>query len=90
MSDQPAPSPKPLRSVAWVNVWNRIGSLHHDTPGRLHLTASAGRAGQTLCGRDFPKDKGYTTAFRYCKRCVQLAYTMGYQPGFTKSLDRVE
>lgn len=58
-----------MRTVKWRNVWNWTGEEGGTT--RLHLTADDGLSGKTLCGRDYPRRKGYPTAVHYCKTCVK-------------------
>jgi hypothetical protein len=81
-----------LRSVAWCNIWNRSLANNSDGYGtKSHLTESEGVAGKTLCGRSFPRDKGYPSTWGagYCKRCINKALAKGHQPGFTKGLESV-
>lgn len=58
-----------MRLVKWKNLWNWTSEEGGTT--RLHLTSSEGLSGTTLCGREFPRCKGYPTAVRYCKVCVK-------------------
>ena len=58
-----------MKTVKWRNVWNWTSEEGGTT--RLHLTTSEGLEGTTLCGREFPRRKGYPTAVRYCKACVK-------------------
>jgi hypothetical protein len=58
-----------MRTVKWRNIWNWTSEEGGTT--RLHLTNSEGLSGSTLCGREFPRRKGYPTAVRYCKACVK-------------------
>jgi len=58
-----------MRTVKWKNLWNWTSEEGGTT--RLHLTTSVGASGTTLCGREFPRAKGYPTAVRYCKSCVK-------------------
>ncbi len=58
-----------MRLVAWKNLWN--WSCEEGGTTRLHLTNDEGLAGKTLCGREYPRAKGYPTAVRYCKTCVR-------------------
>jgi hypothetical protein len=58
-----------MRLVKWKNLWN--WSREEGGTTRLHLTESEGLTGTTLCGRTFPRSKGYPTAVRYCKACVR-------------------
>lgn len=60
-----------MRLVKWRNVWNWTGEEGGTT--RLHLTNDEGLAGKTLCGREFPRRKGYPTAVRHCKTCLKNA-----------------
>lgn len=79
-----------LRKVAWCNVWNRARANDTDGVGSLtHLTASTGVAGDTLCGKSFPRDKGFPSTYRFCKRCLNRAYKLGYAKGFTRQLESV-
>jgi hypothetical protein len=84
-----ADKPK-LRRVQWVNWRDRgMKELHGDVGCRIHLTSAEGLTGKTLCGREFPADKGWYSPHKFCKRCVNKAYKMGFQQGFTKDLDSV-
>ena len=58
-----------MKKVAWKNLWNWRAEEGGTT--RLHLTESETLAGSTLCGRTFPRNKGYPTAVSYCKQCVK-------------------
>lgn len=58
-----------MRTVKWKNLWNYTQEEGGTT--RLHLTSSEGLTGKTLCGREYPRNKGYPTAVRYCKTCVK-------------------
>ena len=81
-----------LRRVAWCNLWNRSLASDRDGIGtKFHLTADEGYTGKTLCGKTFPKDKGYPSTWGagFCKRCLNKAYAKGYEPGFTKGLRSV-
>ena len=79
-----------LRRVQWVNLWQRgYQELHGDVGSRVHLTQSEGPSGKTLCGREFPADKGYYSPHKWCKVCVNKAYKLGFQKGFTKGIDYV-
>ena len=70
-----------LRVVAWTSVWNYTGGLHRDGAGsRIHLTETAGLAGKTLCGRDFPSAKGYPSPTRRCSHCLRMARLRGILP----------
>lgn len=63
-----------IRTVKWCNTWNRARAYDTDGAGtKTHLTASAGVAGQTLCGKTFPKDKGYPSSWGAgtCKKCLK-------------------
>ncbi len=64
-----------MRLVKWRNVWNWTGEEGGTT--RLHLTNDDGLAGKTLCGRAFPRAKGYPFSPRYCKVCVRKARLTG-------------
>ena len=78
-----------MRKVCWCNLWNRSAAFHHDVGSRVHLTEAEGVTGKTLCGREFPADKGYPAHAHVCKRCVQIARKRGYQRGFTLYLEFV-
>lgn len=81
-----------LRTVAWTNLWNRSLASDRDGIGtKWHLTAGEGYTGKTLCGKTYPKDKGYPSTWGagYCKRCVSKAYALGYEKGFTNGLKAV-
>lgn len=65
-------SPSKLRTVKWKNLWNYTAEEGGTT--RLHLTAAEGTTGKTLCGRDYPRNKGFPTAVRYCKTCVKKSH----------------
>lgn len=58
-----------MRLVKWQTTMNF--SIDGGGTTRLHLTEALGLTGQTLCGRTFPVEKGWPTAVRYCKTCVQ-------------------
>ncbi len=58
-----------MRLVAWKNLWNWTQEEGGTT--RLHLTEAEGLAGKTLCGREFPRRKGFPFSTRYCKVCVR-------------------
>jgi hypothetical protein len=58
-----------MRTVKWKNLWN--WSSEEGGTTRLHLTEGEGLSGTTLCGRKFPRHKGYPTAVHYCKACVK-------------------
>lgn len=58
-----------MRKVKWCNVWNWTQEEGGTT--RLHLTNDGGLEGKTLCGRTYPRCKGYPVAVRYCKTCVK-------------------
>jgi len=58
-----------MRTVKWKNLWN--WTIEEGGTTRLHMTNSDGLSGTTLCGREFPRTKGYPTAVRYCKTCVK-------------------
>jgi hypothetical protein len=60
-----------MRKVKWRNVWN--WSQEEGGTTRLHLTISEGLSGTTLCGREFPRQKGYPTAVRICKSCARMS-----------------
>jgi hypothetical protein len=76
-----------LRKVAWCNVWN-WSDIDADGVGtKIHLTASLGELGKTLCGRAFPSAEGCPSPVGFCQRCQQKAYQMGYSKGFSKTLD---
>lgn len=81
-----------LRVVQWLNIWN--WSLASDCDGygtKYHLSMMEGRTGKSLCGRQYPAEKGSPSSWGagYCKRCLNRAYRMGYEKGFTKGLFRV-
>jgi len=85
-----APALPTLRRVKWVGFWDRgMRELHTDVGTTEHLTKETGLTGKTLCGREFPRDKGYASANRFCKRCLKIARNMGFQQGFTKDLEAV-
>lgn len=69
-------TPMPRR-VAWANVWNWASSLESGFASLVHLTESEGLSGVTLCGRTFPRAKGYPSYHKYCKRCMQAAAKRG-------------
>jgi hypothetical protein len=72
-----------MRKVKWKNLWNWTGEEGGTT--RLHLTDSDELSGKTLCGRKFPRCKGYPSAVRYCKTCVKkskLTYDQIYALSF--------
>ena len=58
-----------MRLVKWKNLWNYMSEEGGTT--RLHLTESDTLTGTTLCGREYPRCKGYPTAVHYCKVCVK-------------------
>jgi hypothetical protein len=58
-----------MRTVKWKNLWN--WSSEEGGTTRLHLTNDEGLSGTTLCGREFPRRKGYPTAVHYCKACIK-------------------
>lgn len=62
-----------LRVVAWTNIWDRGAALHSDVGSLIHLTETEGVTGKTLCGREFPADKGHPATGRVCKRCWNIA-----------------
>jgi hypothetical protein len=77
----------PLRRVQWVNFWDRgMKELHSDVGCLAHLTAYLGFKGKTLCGKEYPEDKGQYSPARYCRRCINAAYKIGYEKGFTKQI----
>lgn len=76
-----------LRRVYWTKY--HVTTYHDHAPTLQHLTADAGLRGKTLCGRKFPADKGQAQGWKFCKRCVQKAYALGFVKGFTKELDFV-
>lgn len=81
-----------LRVVQWCNIWNVSLASDRDGYGtKYHLTKMEGREGKTLCGRPYPADKGSPSTWGegYCRRCVNIAYRMGYEKGFTKGLYHV-
>lgn len=81
-----------LRTVSWTNIWNRSLASDRDGIGtKPHLTADTGLSGKTLCGRAFPDDKGYPSTWgeSFCKRCLNRAYKMGFEKGFTRGLSAV-
>lgn len=57
-----------IRKVAWTNVWNR----HSDGGTLIHLT-NGGISGITVCGREYPADKGHPVSWRHCKICLKRA-----------------
>ena len=74
-----------MKKVKWRNVWN--WSSEEGGTTRLHLTESNELSGSTLCGREYPRRKGYPTAVRYCKTCVKKSsltydqiHTLGFIP----------
>ena len=84
-----APLPT-LRTVQWVTFAQRgYQEMHSDVGSRVHLTESKMLYGVTLCGRSFPVDKGFYSPHKFCRRCVNKAYKMGFQKGFTKGLESV-
>lgn len=51
---------KTLRKVEWVNSWDEIRASNADGYGtKAHLTQSLELEGKTLCGKAFPRWKGY-------------------------------
>ncbi len=58
-----------LRKVAWCSLWNRAAARNTDVGSLIHLTDAPGTTGKTLCGREYPADKGHPAAARLCKRC---------------------
>lgn len=65
-----------LYKVAWCNLWNIARANNADGVGSLvHLTTTSDWAGTTLCGKAFPRVKGYPSPVRYCKRCLKKAPT---------------
>ena len=79
-----------LRRVYWsLYQHNAYRNHDFDATTRQHLTDAPGYIGKTLCGRTFPADKGRSQGFKFCKKCVKKAYTLGFEKGFTKTLDFV-
>lgn len=80
-----------LRRVQWVNWRQHIQAMDTDRGCQHHLTAAEGLTGKTLCGREFPADKGGASvlAGRWCKRCLNAAYKRGFKIGFTKGIEAV-
>lgn len=74
-------------AVKWCNVWQWSAASHSDTGSLIHLSSSSSVAGMTLCGRAYPKAKGYPAGVRYCKRCIKKAYAAGHVQGFTRGLE---
>lgn len=62
-------APSKLRQVVWSNVWNWTNANGHGT--RVHLTEAIGEAGKTLCGKEFPAEKGTPAGIFVCKRCLK-------------------
>lgn len=58
-----------MLTVKWRNTWNWSSAEGGTT--RLHLTKDTTLSGITLCGREYPRCKGYPTAIRYCKTCIK-------------------
>jgi len=73
-----------MRLVKWRNVWN--WTSEEGGTSRLHITNSEALSGTTLCGREFPRRKGYPTAVRYCKTCIKKSRLSSDQ---IKTLDLV-
>lgn len=81
-----------LRIVRWTGFRELVRSVNADGYGGLqHLTFSEKITGKTLCGREFPAEKGHGSNWgsRFCKTCTKKAYAMGYEQGFTANLDIV-
>lgn len=85
------PTTLTLHKVAWCNTFNHSTAINCDGYGsKAHLTSADGKAGKTLCGKEFPAVKGYPSTVGFCKRCCNAAYKMGFEKGFTKELGWVE
>lgn len=75
-----------MRTVSWRNIWNWTAKA--DGYGsRTHLTESEGPSGKTLCGREFPAERGHSSSWHFCRRCLNKAYAQGYPKGFTRDLE---
>ncbi len=80
-----------LRRVQWVSWRDHVAAMNADRGCHHHLTDNDGIAGKTLCGRQYPADKGFPSplAGRWCKRCLNAAYKRGFERGFTKGIESV-
>lgn len=56
-----------MKKVLWSNVWNWTHS--GGIASRVHLTDAEGRTGKTLCGKEFPIEKGHPSGYAVCKAC---------------------
>ena len=62
-----------LHRVIWCKSVSAMSQLHGDYGTTVHITESNAASGKTLCGREYPRDKGYPSVNRVCKICKRKA-----------------